>query len=198
MLKNITCFCLLFVCMHIYSQEKLPKWAVGVGGSIVSFTEKVAPNVADKNQLQIPNLDISVAFSSGISINAGVSFSVAETIFENEFHYSSYNASVRYNFKKYEEKITPYVGLGASLIADPGIVPGSRMSYTGDLMGGVIFWVAPRFGINTEIVYKHSPGSFENMKSHSKFSLGLVYSFKKREPNQYFFERRKGWMVCGL
>ncbi|MBS9774292.1 MAG: hypothetical protein KGV59_03955 [Tenacibaculum sp.] len=157
-----------------YSQTDY-KWRLGVGTSIIKFADKDVEYIGDKHLIQIPNFSITRKINDRFS--ADITFSLTalnKLIVTNEVDYFSIDFSGRYNYFQNIEKLEPYVFVGGSIVSPTKSK--RKTTPTFNIGTGATYWFSDRIGANGQICYKYSLKSFESMRSHLQFSLGIVIS----------------------
>ncbi len=167
-----------FVGAQLVAQNKENKWVVGASVGMVKFSTEDAKVVGDQFVFQIPKLNVSRYFSNGITVDAGFSVSAINKIsgmFTNSLDYLSIDLGAKYDFGMANENLVPYLYGGASFIN-----ANSEMTPTLNFGGGATFWLNPRYGVNLQLLYKSVKTETVSMRSHTYFSVGVVYSLKLR------------------
>lgn len=175
----------------LFSQSSDSKWAFGVSGSFINFSQDASERIGEKFILQVPTLSAARYFFKGFSVDGRISLSAIDKVdqfFTNGFNYFSVDGTIRYDFQLSKENVVPYVGLGMSFIAGPSTIPGSKTSPTTNFVGGATIWVSPKFGINAQAAYKYSSKDIQSMESHTQLSVGLVYSLRARSMVQRLWD----------
>lgn len=169
----------LFVGFQLVAQNKHNRWAVGASVGMVKFSSENAKIVGDQFLFQMPRLNVSRYFFNGLTLDAAFSFNTINKIsglYSNNIDYFSVDLGVRYDFKKSNENLVPYLIGGFSAVN-----ANSEMTPTLNFGGGGTFWLNPRYGVNLELVYKSVQTNPAKMRSHSYFSVGVVYSLGLRD-----------------
>jgi len=168
--KNI--LLIVFVCLftRISAQTNNYEWQIGVGASIVQFSDENAAFIGDKNLLQIPRINVTKPLTDNLALDAALTFQTLDFgVVTNNVNYFSADASLRYFYEI--GNFYPYVFAGAS------IVDGSyKITPTFNVGAGATFWVNNILGFNTQVYYKHSLNSFESMRSHIQVTGGMVFA----------------------
>lgn len=178
-MKSIKFF-LLFIGASIqaFCQNADNKWTVSSAVAAAKFSTTDALVVGERYTFQIPQLNVSRYLYKGVTLDLGMSLGVIKKLpgfFSNSLQYSSFDLGARYDFRKSNDNLVPYVYAGTSFIrANDEVTP------TVNIGGGAIFWVLSRFGLQPQLLYKAASKTNENMRSHVYFSMGLVYSLKPR------------------
>ena len=163
----------------LIAQSKDNKWVAGASVSVAKFESSEAEFIGDQFNFQIPRLHVSRYLASGWTLEVGLSFSTINKlpgIISNGASYFSGDTALTYDFGMSKENIVPYFAFGSSVVKMTRL-----MTPTFNVGGGGTFWLNPRYGLNMQMIYKYSPESFESMRSHYHFSIGMVYSLKLRE-----------------
>jgi len=167
-----------FVGTQLVAQNKENKWVVGASVGMVKFNSVDSKIVGDQFVFQIPKLNVSRYFSKGITADVGLSVSAINKIsgvFSNSLDYLSIDIGAKYDFGKANENLVPYLYGGASFIS-----ANSEMTPTLNFGGGGTFWLNPKYGVNLQLLYKSVKTITVSMRSHTYFSIGVVYSLKPR------------------
>lgn len=160
----------------ITSQSQSNKWVVGAGITVAKFNDSDSDYIGDKFTFQLPSLNASRHIYKGFIADVALSFNTLNKIpglFENNISYFSFDGAIRYDFGMADATTVPYLLVGGSLVKTTKI-----MTPTFNVGGGGTFWISPRYGINTQLVYKYSLENYTSMRSHLFFSLGIVYSLE--------------------
>lgn len=168
----------LLISSQLVSQNKESRWVVGVSVGMAKFATEDAEFIGDQFNFQIPRFNVSRYFYNGLSLDAGLSFNTIDEIsgaYSNSVPYFSMDGNVRYDFGETDENLVPYIAFGGSLLKTT-----YKLTPTFNFGGGGTFWLNSRYGINTQLLYKYSPETFQSMRSHFYFSVGMVYSLKLR------------------
>ena len=168
----------LFVGFQLVAQNKENRWVVGASVGMAKFNSVDAKIVGDQFIFQIPKLNVSRYFFNGLTVDAGLSFSAISEIpelFSNSVDYLSIDAGVKYDFGMENENLVPYIYGGTSFIS-----ANSEMTPMLNFGGGGTFWLNSKYGVNLQLLYKSSLKESIGMRSHTYFSVGVVYSLKPR------------------
>jgi len=167
-----------FVGAQLVAQNKENKWVVGASVGMVKFNTVDSKVVGDQFNFQIPKLNVSRYFSNNLTVDAGFSMGAIEKIsgmFSNSLDYVSIDLGAKYDFGQANENLVPYLYGGASFIS-----ANSEMTPTLNFGGGATFWLNSRYGVNLQLLYKSVKTTTVSMRSHTYFSVGVVYSLKLR------------------
>ncbi|WKD85577.1 hypothetical protein KCTC32516_00918 [Polaribacter huanghezhanensis] len=179
MFKSLKIFLVvLFIGFQTVAQNKENRWVVGASVGVAKFASEDVKAVGDQFIFQVPSLNVSRYFFNGLTLDAGLSFSVIDRIpgfYSNSVSYVSIDGAVKYDFGTLNDNLVPYVILGGSLLKTT-----YKMTTTTNIGAGGTFWLNPNYGINTQLQYKYSPETDESMRSHTYFSVGVVYSLQPR------------------
>ena len=179
MLKSQKVFLIfLFIGFQMVAQNKENRWVVGASVGMAKFNYVNAKIVGDQFLFQIPKLNVSRYFFNGLSLDAGLSFNTIDKIsglFNNSIDYLSIDLGAKYDFGKSNENLVPYIFGGTSFIS-----ANSEMTPTLNFGGGGTFWLNSRYGVNLQLLYKSVMTNTVSMRSHTYFSVGVVYSLKLR------------------
>jgi hypothetical protein len=168
----------LFVGFQLVAQNQENRWVVGASFGVAKFSSEDVKVVGDQFILQVPQLNVSRYFFNGFTLDAGFSFSVIDEIsglYKNSVSYLSIDGAVKYDFGASNDNLVPYLLAGASLLKTT-----YKMTPTFNVGAGGTFWLNSTYGVNTQLIYKLSPETFESMGSHAYFSVGVVYSLSPR------------------
>jgi hypothetical protein len=169
---------LFFVGAQVVGQNKENKWVVGVSIGVVKFASEDSKFIGEQFIFQMPKLNVSRYFYNGLTVDAAISFNTIDEIgslYKNNIPYLSFDGAVKYDFGASNDNLVPYVLLGGSLLKTT-----YKLTSTVNVGAGATFWLNSRYGLNTELVYKSSPETYESMRSHTYFSVGLVYGLNLR------------------
>jgi hypothetical protein len=167
-----------FIGAQLVGQNKENKWVVGASIGVVKFASEDSKFIGEQFIFQLPKLNVSRYFYSGLILDAAISFNTINEIgslYQNDVSYLSLDGALKYDFGTSNNNLVPYVLLGSSLLKTT-----YKMTPTLNIGAGATFWLNSRYGFNTQLLYKTSPESFESMRSHIYFSVGLVYSLRQR------------------
>lgn len=168
----------LFVGFQLVAQNKENRWVVGASVGVAKFDSENAKVVGDQFIFQVPKLNVSRYFFNGLTLDAGLSFNTINKVsglFTNSIDYLSVDLGAKYDFGKSNENLVPYVIGGTSFIS-----ANSEMTPTLNFGGGGTFWLNSRYGVNLQLMYKSVMTTTVSMRSHTYFSVGVVYSLKLR------------------
>jgi len=171
----------LLFSLQVTAQSNNSKWVVGIGGSLAKFQDADVAFIGDNFNSQAPRLSVSRYLFKGLTVDVGLSFS---GIFKDDIPYFSFDTAVRYDFENSNESFVPYVLVGGSIVKTI-----NKASPTFNLGFGSTYWLTGKYGLNTQLVYKHSLESFEGMRSHLHLSVGVVYSFIFRNDSDRLWNR---------
>ncbi len=169
---------LLFIGFQTVAQNRESRWVVGASVGVAKFTSEDAKVVGDQFIFQVPTLNVSRYFFNGLTLDAGLSFSVIDRVpgfYSNNVSYVSIDGAVKYDFGTSNDNLVSYVLLGGSLLKTT-----DKLTSTTNFGAGGTFWLNSSYGVNTQLLYKISPEAYKSMRSHTYFSVGVVYSFKPR------------------
>lgn len=165
---------LIFLSFSALGQDRDNKWAVTFGSGSVLYTAEDASALTavsaldggSRYILQFPRF--SVARYMGRNVTFVASFSSS---FEDSQNYTSYDGEIRYDFGTSENKISPYIMLGGSIIKSLIHIP------TLNFGGGGTLWISESFGLHGQLAYRFNEERFASQRSHIFGSAGLVYRF---------------------
>ncbi|WP_347172938.1 hypothetical protein [Polaribacter uvawellassae] len=179
MLKSLKTFLLLLLIgFQTIAQNKENRWVVGASIGVAKFASEDTKVVGDQFIFQVPTLNISRYFFNGLTLDAGFSFSAIDRIsglYTNSVSYLSIDGAFKYDFGASNDNFVPYIILGGSLLKTT-----YKLTSTTNIGAGGTFWLNSNYGINSQLLYKISPEAYKSMRSHTYFSVGVVYSFKPR------------------
>ncbi len=163
----------LSTCTFLVAQNSEYRITVGLGASLVQFSDVDAQYIGDKHLLQIPRIHVTGYVKNGFSLDASVELTTFTDfgVIENTKKYVSIGGAVRYDFNRSFEKLVPYVFIGGSLV-DASVIS----TPTINIGAGTTYWFSDSWGVNTQGLYKYSLESFESMRSHMQYAIGFVYS----------------------
>ena len=166
-------FGLFLFSLNLIAQDTKNTWEIGAGVSIARFSDEDASFIGDKNIFQVPRLNLTMPINERLSVDGALSFNTIDDagFIENTAKYFSMDASLRYNFNAIST-IYPYVFAGGSLVGSE-----RKTTPTLNVGAGVTYWFSERWGVNTQLYYKHSFDGYESLRSHIQGTLSLVYSF---------------------
>lgn len=167
----------LFISVQLTAQSKESRWVFGAGFGVAKFASKDAAYIGDQFNFQIPRLHATRYFFKGLSLDAGVAFNTLNKLpgLSNSISYLSLDGAVKYDFGTTDDTIVSYLMLGGSFVkANEIITP------TINFGGGGTYWMNARYGINVQLIYKHSLSIYKSMRPHGYFSIGVVYSLELR------------------
>ena len=178
-MKSIKLF-LVFLGVGIQSfcQNADNKWTVSSALAAAKFSTTDAQVVGERFTFQIPQFNVSRYLYKGVTLDLGLSLGLFKQVpgfFTNSLQYTSFDVGARYDFRKSNENLVPYVYAGTSFIR-----ANSEVTPTVNIGGGATFWVLSRFGLQPQLLYKSASKTNLSMRSHVYFSMGLVYSLKPR------------------
>lgn len=164
----------IFFVASIQSQDTKNSWQVGAGVSLVMFGEEDSRFIGDTNLFQIPRLNATIPIWKNFSVDGAISFAIIDDIglISNSVKYVSADAALRYNFNPIGEGIYPFVFVGGSVIDSE-----RNLSPTFNFGAGGTYWLNEKWGINGQLMYKHSLETFQSMRSHLQGTIGVVYNF---------------------
>ena len=167
-----------FVGLQLVAQNKENRWVVGAGIGVAKFASEDAKFIGDQFIFQMPKLNVSRYFYNGLILDAAVSFNTVNeigTLYKNNVSYLSLDGAVKYDFGTSNDNLVPYMMVGGSLLKTT-----YKMTPTFNFGGGATFWLNSKYGLNTQLLYKSSSETFESMRSHTYFSVGIIYSLRPR------------------
>jgi len=167
-----------FVGYQLFGQNKENKWVVGASVGVVKFTSEDSQFIGEQFIFQMPKLNVSRYFYKGLTLDAAISFNTINEIsgfYNNDVPYFSLDGAVKYDFGKSKENFVPYIMFGGSLLKTT-----YKMTPTFNIGAGGTFWLNSRYGANIQLLHKNSLETFGSMRSHTYFSVGVVYSLKLR------------------
>lgn len=173
-MKNITAIIvLLFVhTISINAQTEKQPWTAGIGFAGAKYSFEAAKIVGGQLAHQTPRFNVSKYLYKGLIADAAVATTVGDSQ-----SYTTFDASLRYDFGTSHDKVVPYILVGGSFIS------AIRTTPTANFGAGSTFWFNQKYGLNFQLMYKFSESKFESQKSHLYPSVGLVYSFGYRSLN---------------
>jgi hypothetical protein len=169
---------LLLIGIQSFAQNKENRWVVGTSIGVAKFSSEDSRSIGEQFIFQMPKLNVSRYFFNGLTVDAAISFNTINEIsgvYKNSISYLSLDGGVKYDFGTSNDNLVPYAIFGGSLLKTT-----YKMTPTFNIGAGATFWLNSRYGINTQLLYKSSPETFESMRSHMYFSVGVVYSLKLR------------------
>lgn len=175
-LKKYVAIALLVWSVSSFAQDRSMRWAAGVGGSFIKFSDPVA-FLGEGVNFQIPNLSLTRYFGKGFSIVGAMTITGIDSI--DGFYTNNYDLTLmdfygKYDFGLTEEKWVPYI------IGGFGMLVKDKYDRALSLNGGIglTYWLFPRIGLNSQIVYRAVPSHYENaFPSHTQISGSLVFTF---------------------
>lgn len=175
MLKNFLFVFIVAISFNCLGQTSIGhKWQIGIGGGLVKFSDEDVAFIGDKHLSQIPRFNVTRIINNKISVDAALSFgsfdSETNFITTNNVSYFSFDVSGRYRLMKNASKLDPFVFVGGSLVDSV-----RKMTPTINIGAGATCWFSKKLGLSTNMYYKHSSDSFESMRSHLQFTLGVVF-----------------------
>ena len=161
----IVLFC-SFSSLEIKAQSEQQKWTIGISIAGGKYSPENGLIVGGQLAYQSPRFNISRYLFKGLIMD--VAFATA--LGDNQ-KYTTYDGTLRYDFRMSDKKLVPYVLLGGSFIN------AIRLTPTLNSGAGDTYWFGSKFGINGQGMYKFSEDRFQSQKSHLYASLGLVFRF---------------------
>lgn len=167
---------LLFLGLNTFAQDGTAKWAIGIGGSLVDFTN--SPGFEEEGvSFQIPNLTLLRYIDKGFSIGTGITFSgisKVDNFYENQYDVTMMDFFGRYDFNMSENKLVPTIIGGLGLLVKNDYQ--RAVSVNGGV--GLTYWIFPRMGLNAQIVHRFVSEKYEQaFASHTQFSGSIVFTF---------------------
>lgn len=148
-------------------------WQIGIGGDVVRFSDKDVAYIGDKQTVQVPRFNATKRINNNFSIDGSVSFGAFDSlIITNEVPYFSFDLSLRYRYTKYYENLDPYILFGVGIIDSH---PLRKTTPTINAGTGVTYWLMENIGVNAQFYYKHSPETYESMRSHIQVSFSVIF-----------------------
>ena len=176
-LVKIAILLLFFAVFQVEAQSSDSKWAFGAGIGLAKFSSSDSEFIGDQFNFQIPRISASRYFFYGLTLDAAASFNTINKLpgIENTVNYLSLDGAIKYDFGRSQDDLVPYLSLGGSIVKTQ-----YKMTPTLNFGGGGTFWFNSTYGVNSQLIYKYSQSSFESMRSHVYFSIGVVYSLNPR------------------
>ena len=175
-MKKYLAIALLIWSVSSFAQDKTVKWAVGIGGSYIRFSDPVAFPGEGVN-FQIPNIALTRYFGKGFS--AGICMSITgikeiDGFYSNDYDLTLMDFYGKYDFTLSEEKWVPYVVGGIGLLVKDKYDRAS--SINAGL--GLTYWVLPSIGLNAQFLHRAVLSSYEDIfPSHNQVSGSLIFTF---------------------
>lgn len=192
--KNIVIgFFVLLMSFGALAQSQKNNWTIGIGGSASLFSPKSKAFSGEVLNLQIPKVELTRYIKNGFSLSGAISIAgideIPGIIDKNRFDIVSIDVLGRYDFKTYEETLVPYVALGPGLV----IKDWDKKAVVLGLGGGVTYWLNRKIGLNTQILYKGVPESYDkDFDSHIQLSGSIIFSFDNKDP-RFRGNRSNSW-----
>ncbi|GAB7256102.1 hypothetical protein [Polaribacter sp. OB-PA-B3] len=173
-MKNITVIIVLLFALtiNINAQTEKQPWAAGISIAGAKYSFEAAKVVGGQLAHQTPRFNVSKYIYKGLIADAAIATSIAD-----HQSYTTFDATLRYDFGTSNDKVVPYILVGGSFIS------AIRTTPTANFGAGSTFWFNQKYGLNFQLMYKFSESKFESQKSHLYPSVGLVYSFGYRSLN---------------
>ena len=192
--KNILIgFFVLFMSFSALAQSQKNNWTMGLGGSAILFSPKSKAFPSEVLNLQIPKVELTRYIKNGFSLNGGISIAgideIPGFIDKNRFDIVSIDILGRYDFKKSEETLVPYVAFGTGLV----IKDWDNKAVVLGLGGGATYWLNRKIGLNAQLLYKGVPESYDkDFDSHIQLSGSVIFSFDNKDP-RFKGNRSNSW-----
>ena len=173
MRKKLLFISFLFAFVFILKAQEKNTWQIGLGASIVKFSDDDTSFIGDKHLFQIPRLNLTMPINERLSIDGALSFGTIDnfSLVQNYVKYLSADVSLRYNIDALFDNFYPYVFAGGSLVDSE-----RKMTPTLNIGAGGTYWFTDDWGVNSQLYYKHSFEGYESMRSHLQGTLGIVYN----------------------
>ncbi|MEI6866265.1 hypothetical protein [Flavicella sp.] len=189
-IKNVVVLVLLFFGLNIFAQDSTVKWAIGIGGSFIDFSE-TSGFTEEAVNVQIPYLTMLRYIDYGFTVGAGITItgiSEINNIYSNKYDVIMMDFFGKYDFGFYENKWVPQI------IGGLGLLIKERNDRSISVNGGVglTYWILPRMGLNSQIVHRFVSEKHEsNFGSHTQFSGSLIFTFGESKGKRN--KRRTGY-----
>ncbi|WP_397445489.1 hypothetical protein [Polaribacter sp. R77954] len=157
---------LLFLALSIQCQDRINKWAIGLGAGGLLYSEKDLEKIGYRFSEQFPRLTIARYMFKNVTIAGSFSQSIQE-----QKRYVTFDGEIRYDFGTSENLLNVYVLVGGSLIDTRFTLPLVNFG-----VGGAL-WVSDNFGLQGQLLYKYNNSGFQSQASHVFASGGIVYRF---------------------
>ncbi len=194
-MRNLMVLVLITCCtIAIKAQNYESKWTFGVSSASVIYSEKNKDAVGGAFIDQPFRFSLATYFTEGVTLEGALAFSVLDSQ-----KYTTFDGAIRFDLGSSYDNSVPYVFIGGSLIfhniysTNPDSVVKKDDHFTPTLNFGLgnTFWVFPQFGLNVQLMYRFSENRFESQRSHFYPSVGLVYSFKRRNMTRRIWDFRR-------
>jgi hypothetical protein len=164
--KNYYFILFLFLTMAIQSQDINNRWAIGIGAGGVLYSEKDGPTIGYRYSEQFPRLSLSRYMFKNVTFVGALSTSI-----DPNRNYTTLDGEARYDFGTSQNKLSPYILIGASIIDHKYIFPVINFGAGGTL------WVSDRIGLNGQLMYKYNYLGLKSQGSHLYGFGTVVYRF---------------------
>lgn len=176
----ILCIAFLTFSQLINAQSEKGKLVIGIGSSSVLFDKEGASKIKQRYNVQVPRINVTGELSDKFSIDLALTFNVIgniEGLISNAFEYTSFDATVRYNLFKSDAVIVPYIGAGVSYIGGATTAVKVEDAFSLNILAGGTLWVTDKFGLISQLTYKHVSSDVLSMVSHIQGSAGIAFRF---------------------
>ena len=172
-MKNVFLLLVLFS-FSAFGQSRDNKWAITFGAASALYSVEDASALRNISALEggsrviilFPRLSVARYMLKNVTFVGSVSVP-----FKDTQKYTSFDGEFRYDFGTSENKFSPYILIGGSLIDAKFLVPTLNFGAGGTL------WVSERFGLHGQLAYRYNEEKFSSQRSHIFGSGGLVYLF---------------------
>ncbi|MCH3883780.1 hypothetical protein [Tenacibaculum aquimarinum] len=172
-MKKTIIILFLLTSFLVKAQDTKNTWQIGVGVSVVKFSDENASFIGDRYLFQIPRLNLTMPINERFSVDGALSFNTIDnfSLVQNSARYISADFSLRYNIDQLFDNFYPYVFAGGSLVKS-----NLKMTPTLNIGAGSTYWFLENWGANGQLYYKYSFEGYESMRSHLQGTLGIVYN----------------------
>lgn len=166
MKKNYFLILVIFFTVAIQSQDINNKWVIGVGAGGALYSEADSPTIGYRYSEQFPRISFATYLFKNVSFAGAFSTSIDSTT-----KYTTVDGEVRYDFGTSENRFSPYVLIGGSLVDQKHLLPVINFG------AGGTFWISDSFGLNGQLMYKINHLDYQSQGTHIYASGNLVYRF---------------------
>lgn len=166
MISKISITLLLFIfSLHAHAQKENNNWAFGVDLALVKYSDADSKALNETSIVQFPRLSVARYMSHNLILGGAFSAALGNQ------KYITFDAFSRYDFGTSEQIFVPYIVVGGSFILAEEITPTANAGL------GSTLWFFENYGLKLQALYKFSEGKFSSQRSHTMFSVGLVFNF---------------------
>lgn len=166
MKKSFFLILVIFITVAIQSQDINNKWVIGIGAGGALYSEADGPTIGYRYSEQFPRISFARYLFKNISFAGAFS-----TAIDSHKKYTTIDGELRYDFGTSENRLSPYILIGGSLIDQKNLLPLVNLGVGGTL------WISDSFGLNGQLMYKINHLGYQSQGSHIYVSGNLIYRF---------------------